>query len=894
MAHYLNNFFQPHSIAVIGASDRANSVGTRVFRNLLKGNFNGKLYAINPKHKRIQDQLCYASLDDIQEPIDLAVITTPNQTVPAILDACGQKQIRSAVIISSGFSETGEQGKALEAQVANIAAKHHIRLIGPNCLGIMCPHINMNATFDNNAALPGGLALVSQSGAICAAILDWAINKKIGFSSLISLGNSIDVDFGDILNYLAIDTKTKSILLYIEGVKNARRFMSGLRAAARIKPVIVIKGGINQQGSRAALSHTGAIIGNDDVFDAALKQAGVVRVATIEELFFAAEILSGSIDHIKGNRLIIITNGGGAGVMAADHAAKMNVSLPDLTQQTIHNLDKVLPAQWSHHNPIDIIGDAPPERYHSALDICTQENVDGLLTILVPVSMSNPLSVAKQVIADAKKSDKLIFACWMGEKQVKSSWKLFEENNIPYFDTPEKAISAFSYLADYFYNQQMLMQIPKPFLPEEDRPDIKTAQAIIDNALAEGRTVLTAIESKQILKSFLIPIAETKEANTKEQAITIARQMGYPLVMKINSPDISHKQEAKGVALNITNEETVQETFDQLIANAKEAYPQAKILGVTLEPMIKSQSDRELMIGIISDNVFGPVISFGSGGTFVEINKDRALAIPPLNRFLSECLIDRTRIAKALGHFRNMPPVNKEAIIRILLRVSAMICALPAICEMDINPIIANEKNVIAVDARIVVKKQTSSEPYYHMAIHPYPDYLISSFKTENKEMTLRPIRPEDAELEQDFIHQLSDQSKYFRFMESINELSQTSLVRFTQIDYDREMAMVVTYQENGKENMIGIARYVINTDGKTAEFAIVVSDAWHSLGIGSRLIAALINIAKDKGIQLLEGAVLASNAAMLALLHQHGFFVAKDENHGMKLMQKILKDDAE
>ncbi len=890
MAHYLNNFFQPHSIAVIGASDRLNAVGTKVFKNLAQGQYVGKLYAVNPKHARVQNQRCFSSVKAIKDNIDLAIITTPNHTVEKILKECGEKNIRAAVIISSGFSEIGKTGKELEDNILKIAKQYHIRLIGPNCLGIMRPHLKMNATFDNNFASSGGIALISQSGAICAAILDWAVNKKIGFSSLISLGNGADVDFGDVLDYLATDIKTKSILLYIEGIKNARRFMSGLRTAARNKPVIAIKGGINQQGSRAALSHTGAIIGDDDVFDAALKRAGVIRVAAIDELFAAAEILSSSHYQVKGNRLMVITNGGGAGVMAADHASKRNVSLPELSQKALESLNQVLPLQWSHQNPVDIIGDATPQRYHSALQICSNEAVDGILTILVPIAMTYPMRVAKQIIQDSKQSKKIVLACWMGEKQVKTSWKLFEKHKIPCFDTPEKAISAFSYLSDYHGNKQLLLQIPKPFSPQP-KPDIAAARSIIESTLSANRKVLTAMESKKILKAFLIPVAEAKEAKTKDEAIAIAKTLGFPLAMKINSPDISHKQEAHGVALNITNEQTVKETFEKLINSAKQIYPKATILGVTLEPMIKSFNDRELMVGIVNDNVFGPVISFGSGGTFVEVNKDRALELPPLNKLLIERLISRTKIAKVLGQFRNFPPANIDAVINILLQVSEMISALPAIKEMDINPLIVNDKNAIAVDARIIIHSITLPRPYYHMAIHPYPDHLISNFTVENKQITLRPVRPEDAELEQAFIRDLSEQSKCFRFMENINELSQAMLIRFTQIDYDKEMALIAAYKEDNKnEKIIGISRYVINPDGETAGFTIVVADAWHHKGIGAKLLSSLLSIAKDRGILSFAGVVLPDNKPMLALAKKHGFCISNSDDLTVKFIKMTLK----
>jgi acetyltransferase len=892
MAHYLTKFFQPKSIAVIGASDRPNSVGMKVFKNLNQENFTGKLYPINPKHTHVQNKTCYSSVKEVNEHIDLAVITTPANTVADIIKECGEKKIQVIIVISSGFSETGKTGKELESTILKIAQQYRIRLIGPNCLGVMRPHLKMNATFDNNFPLSNGLALVSQSGAICAAILDWAVDKKIGFSSLISLGNSADVGFGDVLDYLAIDPETRSILLYIEGIQNSRRFMSGLRAAARTKPVIVIKGGRNQQGSRAALSHTGAIIGDDDVFDAALKRAGVIRVMTIDELFLAAEILSTSHYQLKGNRLIIITNGGGAGVMAADHAAKLNVSLPDLNTKTVEELNKVLPPQWSHQNPVDIIGDATPERYHSAITICSKENVDGILTILVPVAMSNPTEVAKQFIHDSERKKKLILACWMGEKQVKSSWKLFEKNKIPYFDTPEKAVSAFSYLADYYQNQKLLSQIPKPFSPQPN-PDIETAHSIIKLALNENRKILTTIESKKLLKSFFIPISEPKEVQTKEDAIEIAKLIGFPLVMKINSPDISHKQEAHGVALNITNEITVQEAFDKLIADAKRIFPHAKILGITLEPMYKSHNDRELMIGVFNDKVFGPVISFGSGGTFVEIFKDRALELPPLNRYLAENLISKTNIAKALGRFRNMPPVNIDIIVNILLRVSEMVCSLPYIKEMDINPIIINDKIAISVDARIVIQEKISSIPFYHLAIHPYPDYLITTCEIEGKNITIRPIRPEDAEMEKEFISLLSKQTKYFRFMENIKELSPAMLIRFTQIDYDKEMALVATLTDKNKEKTIGICRYIINPDGETAGFAIVVADACQNKGVGSKLITSLLNAAKIKNLKSIEGIVLATNLWMLQLAKHHGFeILSNNDDPGINVVKKIIKED--
>lgn len=889
-SHYLKSLFNPKAIAVIGASDRPHSVGAKVFKNLLEENFIGKIYAVNPKHTHIQGQTSFHSIKDIHQPIDLVVITTPAQTIPSILAECGEKGVKAAIVISSGFSETGVTGKELEKKLLAVAHHYRIRIIGPNCLGVMQTHLNMNATFDNNFALPGDLAFVSQSGALSAAILDWAMEKGIGFSTLVSLGNSADIGFGDILDYLAVDPHTKSILLYIEGIHNARHFMSGLRAAARLKPVIAIKAGRRLQGSRAAMSHTGAMIGDDDVFDIALRRAGAVRVMTIEELFSAAEILSSNY-RVKENRLMIITNGGGAGVMAADRAADLNVSLPVLTENMILDFNKILPSQWSQQNPVDIIGDATPERYHAALDVCANyTNFDAVLTILVPVAMSQPTKVAKQIISDAKKSDKPILACWMGEKQVKTSWKLFEKHKIPCFNTPEKAVQAFSYLSDYQLNQKLLMQVPEPLSPQP-KPDIACARSIIELALKENRYVLTTIESKNILQAFAIPTLIPLNADTQDAAVKIANACGYPIVMKINSPDISHKQDIGGVILNVTNADAVRIGFKKIIENAYKHVPHANILGVTVEPMRKNPNDREVMIGVIRDIVFGPVISFGAGGSFVEVIKDRALALPPLNEFIAKRLIAQTNIAKILGDFRNMPAVNLQMLVNALLRVSEMVCELPAIYEMDINPIIINEQDMIAVDARIVISKKIPYDSFYsHMAIHPYPNYLIESHKLSNNiNIIIRPIRPEDAALEQEFVRNLSAQSKHFRFFENIKELSLSTLVRFTQIDYDREMTLIATYNEAGKEINIGVANYIMNADRQACEFALVVADAWQNKGLGSLLMTSLLQVAKTRGLTEMIGLVLSDNVNMLKLASALGFVISNSDDQTIKIITKVI-----
>lgn len=883
--HYLDKLFNPHSIAVIGASETPTSVGTKVLSNLLQGGFTGLLYPVNPKHKTVQGLTCYRNLNTINKPVDLAVIVTPAPTVPDILRQCGEKNIRQAIILSAGFSETKNQGVLLEQKILQIAHQYRIRFIGPNCLGLMRSPIGLNATFENSPILQGNLAFVSQSGALCAAILDWAVEERIGFSTLVSLGNSTDIDFGEILDFLALDSKTDCILLYIEGIRHARRFMSGLRAASCLKPVIAIKAGRNNQGSQAAISHTGAMVGSDDVFDAALRRAGVVRVLTIKELFSAAEVFS-SHRRAKGDRLAIITNGGGAGVMAADHAADLNIPLPDLSPTAVSSLSLILPPQWSQHNPIDILGDATPERYQAVVESCLNDNsYDGLLTILVPVSMSEPLHVAEQLIELNNKTTKPLLTCWMGQEQVKSSWELFAKHKIPYFNTPETAVEAFSYLANYHRNQQLILQVPEP-LAYQSQPDVVGAQLIIDSVAKQHRHILTTIESKAVLKAFGIPVSQTLAAQNATEALIAAETLGFPVVMKINSPDITHKQDVGGVQLNIANAAAVVFIFDQLVENAKKKAPQAVIHGVTVEKMYKTPNDRELMIGVLQDSVFGPTISFGSGGSLVEVMHDRAIALPPLNQYLVENLIARTRVAKLLGEFRNQPAVNIKAIENLLLRVSEMVCELPQIQEMDINPLIVNDKEIIAVDARIVIRFDKPLIPYSHLAIHPYPAQLVSQWQLhDGTPVIVRPIRPEDAKLEQDFVRHLSPKAKYFRFMGVLQELTPGMLKRTTQIDYDREMAMVALLRQKNQDCILGIARYVTNPDFQSCEFALVVTDQWQKKGIGSHLMSCLMDAAKMKNLQIMEGTIMSVNVDMLTLVKNLGFTLKPDPNDATLLI---------
>lgn len=887
--HYLTSLFTPDKIALFGASDRENSVGGVVFRNLLAAGFEGQIFAINPKHDMVQGEKAFATLADVGQPVDLAVVATPASTIPAIVEACGEHGIKMMLILSAGFREIGEEGKKLEKRVTELVERYGIRLMGPNCLGLMRPDKKLNITFGHNVARPGNLALVSQSGAICTAILDWAELNNIGFSAVVSTGIGADLDFGDYLDYLVSDPLTKSILLYIEGITDSRRFMSSLRAAARIKPVIALKVGRHAAGAEASMSHTGALVGSDETFSSALSRSGVLRVESVSQLFAAAKVLSRSHYRVASDRLVIITNGGGPGVMAADRATDQGIELSKLSDDTINALNEVLPAVWSHGNPVDIIGDAPPERYSQAVEICLEDSeVDGALVILTPQAMTAPTLVAEEVIKTAEKCKKPILTCWMGGTQVEAARRLLNDARIPDFTMLEDAVDAFSFIGTYNRNQRLLLQTPARLSSGQATADKDGARLIIEGVLTERRKILTEPESMAILNAFQIPAAENGVATSANQALVIAETIGYPVAMKILSTDISHKSDTGGVRLNVNSAHEVRGAYRDMIKQVSKNAPDANITGMTIAKMYRNPNARELMIGIIRDPVFGPVISFGSGGTMVEVMGDSAIALPPLNRRLAQDLIDRTKAAKMLGNFRNMPAVNMELLIDVLVNVSNMACELPWIREMDINPLLVDENGAVAVDARIRVGyPKPSTDPYNHLAIHPYPIHLVSDEQlNDGTDIIIRPIRPEDAEIEQEFIRSLSAESKYFRFMNSIHELSLEMLVRFTQIDYHNEMALVAINPGVKGEEEIGVARYMTNPDKKTCEFAIVVSDKWQGKGIARLLMQKLIDIARNRGLEVMEGQVLANNYRMLELMMSLNFQIGNDPNDpGIKLV---------
>ncbi len=890
--HKLEKLFEPSSIAIFGASEKLHGVGTAVLQNLIEAGFKGNIYPINPKYDEVQGLRCYKTLEEIDNPVDLAVVAVPTAAVINVVHQCGEFGINSMIIHSAGFGETGPKGRRMEQTLMETARHYGIHVLGPNCLGLMRPDIGLNATFLDAPAPKGKLALVSQSGALCTAIIDWSRPHKMGFSTIVSLGNASDVDFGDILDYLAADSSTDAILLYVEGIHDSRRFMSGLRVAANSKPVIVLKVGRHKRGVEAATTHTGAMFGSDEVFDAALERAGVVRAMSFGQIFAAAEILSTN-RRVNGNNLAIVTNGGGPGILSTDRAIDLRVNIPTLEPKTIAEIDKFLPPYWSHGNPVDILGDAPPEKYGAAVTACLKDkNVDGVLALLTPQAMSKPEEAAKEVVeAGKKKKDKPVLSCWMGDAKVHKAREIFSANRLPTFLTPERAIEAFAYLSRYRTNQKMMLQTPGP-LSDARPPDAEGAQMIIEAALSDGRKMLSDAESKAVLSAFHIRCTPTLMARTPTEALVAAESVGFPVAMKICSPQISHKSDVHGVKINIMTAPDVRSAFKSIMDETHRVLPDAEIDGITVEPMASTNDTRELMIGVKHDDIFGPVIAFGAGGTMAEVLHDSAVALPPLNHVLVKRLISRTRISKLLGPFRHMPAIKTEAVENVILRISEMVCELPHIQELDINPLLADDKGVIAVDARISVKRPpTSPVPYSHMAIHPYPSSLKRhTHLPDGTSVKLRPIRPEDAELLKEFVHDMSPESKYFRFMQAIDELTPEMLVRFTQLDYSREMAIIAVTDQEKKATQLGVARYTVNPDGDSCEFAIAVSDKHHGMGIGTQLMESLMEAARYHAVKVIEGDVLTDNRRMLTLMQSLGFSItASIDDPSVKKVERWL-----
>ena len=876
----LEFLFHPKSVAVIGASDRAGSVGATVLRNVLTGGFSGNVYAVNPAHTHVAGRPAYARIEDLPQTPELAVIATPAPTVPSLIAALGARGTRTVVVLSGGLTRAQTQAM-LEA-----ARPHLLRVLGPNCVGLLAPHAGLNASFAHTTALPGGIAFVSQSGGLTTAVLDWAKSRNIGFSHFVSPGEAADADFGDLLDYLASDASTNAILLYVESVTHARKFMSAAREAARNKPVLVVKAGRAPEGARAAASHTGALAGSDAVYDAAFRRAGLLRVDTIQEPFDAVETLAHA-QPVPGNRLAILTNGGGPGVMAADALSMRGGKLAALSQTTVDRLNAALPATWPHANPVDIIGDAPAARYVAALQALLEDSGnDAVLFMHVPTAILPAADIARACAPLA--GGKRVLACWLGAGAVAEARQIFESAGIPCYDTPEQAVQAFLQLAAYRRNQELLMQTP-PAAPAHLAAGAPTARLLVDEALRASREWLTEAEARGVLSAYGIPVVRTATAADAEDAVRVASGIGFPVALKILSPQITHKSDVGGVTLNLASAEAVREAANAMAQRVREFAPNAQLAGYTVQQMAVKPKAHEVIVGAAVDAVFGPVILFGQGGVAVEVVADRAVALPPLNTLLASELISRTRVARLLDGYRDRPPADHGALQRTLVQVSQMMVDLPAITEIDINPLLADQSGVIVLDARIRVASN-AQDGTPRLAIRPYPNELEERVTLLGREILLRPIRPEDEPQHARFLQQVDANDLRLRFFYAVRVLPHPQLARFTQIDYDREMAFVASLND-GEPNAEtwGVARAMTDPDNRHAEFAILVRSDLKGQGLGSLLMRKIIAYSRARGTGTLTGAVLHGNERMLALARDLGFTVTQGNDAGIAQLTLTL-----
>ena len=877
-SHHLEYLLAPQSLAVIGASDRPGSVGAQVWRNLMSGGFRGPTWPVNLRRETVAGLRAYASIEQLPAAPDLAVICTPASSVPGLIADLGARGTRAAVVLSAGLDAAAAGGGTLGAAMLQAARRHALRILGPNCIGLIVPGIGLNASFAHLGARPGGIAFVAQSGALTTAMLDWAQGAAVGFSHCISLGNAADVDFGDLLDYLGRDPRTRAILLYIESITGARKFMSAARAAARNKPVIAVKAGRTGEAARAATSHSGALAGADAVYEAALRRAGMLRVGTTRQLFEAAQILSQYRTYF-GPRLAIISNGGGPAVMATDALIEGGGELARLAPQTLAQLDAVLPDGWSHANPIDIIGDALPARYEAALGaVLGDANVDALLLIHAPTALATTEAVARVCTPLLEKVAVPAFACWLGAEGVRLAGAAGPKA-VPGHATPEEAVDAYLHVMRYHQVQALLMETPTS-QPEGPKPDTSAVHAIVAAALAAGRNVLTEPESKALLAAYHIPVVETRIAREIEALAVLAADIGYPVALKILSPDISHKSDVGGVALNIGSSAELVTAAQAMLQRCRELRPQARIEGVTVQRMVRRGGAQELLAGIALDPTFGPVVLFGRGGTAVEVIGDRALALPPLNSVLTRELIARTRVSRLLTGARGVPAVAMPALEAVLMRLAQLACDVAEIAELDINPLLADGEGVIALDARVRLAAADACAAA-RLAIRPYPSELEEAAEWGGRALLLRPIRPEDTARHRQFLAQIAARDLYTRFFTGIRELPEKDLAHLTQIDYDRDMAFLAIGRDlSGAEEILGVARACADPDNDAAEFAVLVRSDLKGQGLGKLLMRKLIRYCGNRGTRELWGSVMAENDAMLHLARSLGFKVRGSEQN--------------
>ena len=889
----LDKIFHPQRIAVIGASDTTSSVGYTVLRNLVGSGFEGVVYPVNPKRESVQGIHAYQDIPSLPYAPDLAVVCTPSRTIPKIVQQCGEAGTRGIVIISAGFREIGQEGRELEQKVIEQQRKFDgMRILGPNCLGIIVPGIHLNASFATATPKAGHIGFISQSGALCTSVLDWAIDEGIGFSYFVSVGNMLDVNMGDLIDYFGSATDTRSVILYIESISNAREFMSAARAFARTKPIVAYKAGRFAQSAQAAASHTGAMAGVDAVYEAAFDRAGIERIFQIEEMFDCAELLARQKTP-KGDRLAIVTNAGGPGVMTTDALIDRDGELAELSEDTIGKLNEVLPAFWSHGNPVDVLGDAPPDRFAKATEIVLKDKgVDAVLVILTPQAMTDPTATAEVISRTAARARKPILTAWMGGCVVAAGMRLLSEAGIPTYSTPEKAVRAFMHLVSYSRNLTLLHETPKD-VPMEFTLDRKRLQGLFDTILTEGNEVLSENMSKAFLESYEIPVTKPLAARTPDEAVVIARQYGYPVVLKIHSPQITHKTDVDGVQLDLANDEAVRKAFEKMTAMAAKRRPDAQILGVTVQKMVTFPNSFELILGTKKDPVFGSVIMVGTGGTAAELFRDRALAMPPLNESLARKMLESLKSWPLLKGYRGKPGVNIDRLVEILMRFSYLVADYPEIKELDINPLLVTPEEVVALDARVVIDRELAgrgARPYAHLAIQPYPEEFVAErTMKDGTPVIFRPIKPEDEPMWHDLVAACSTETIRFRFSYLFKETTHEMASRYCYVDYDRELGIVAEVEEDGERKLIGVGRLVADMDHEVAEYAVIVVDRWQGHGLGSLLTDYCLEVAKHWGVSRVVAETFKNNSRAVGLFRRRGFEIDSQQEEGVVLASKQL-----
>lgn len=870
----LERMFAPRSVALVGASSREGSVGNLLLRNLVSAGFAGEIMAVNPKAVSYGDVKTYRDVASLPHAPDLAVIATPPSTVPSIIGGLASLGTRAAVVITAGFGELGQEGRLLQSGMLEAAKPDLLRIVGPNCLGLMVPGVGLNASFAHLNPLKGDIAFLSQSGAVVTAMLDWATTRGIGFSHIVSLGGMSDVDFGDMLDYLAHDPKTRSILLYVEQITEARKFMSAARQAARLKPVLVIKSGRHAEAARAARSHTGALAGSDEVYQAAFRRAGMLRVDGIEDLFDAVETLSTRPERrpLTGNRLTILTNGGGVGVLATDFVLDEGGRLASLDPETVEKLNAVLPRTWSHANPVDIIGDASADRYANAIKILLNDpGTDALLVLNCPTATVDNVEAARAVADAVQDSHKPVFTSWLGDQGARAGRQVFLDRKVPTYDTPEQAVHAFMLQLRYQRNQKLLMELP-PAGPAWPDRDVVAAREIVATALAERREWLNEWEAKALLAAYGIPVVETRIVQNGEEAARVAEDLGFPVALKILSPDITHKTDIGGVVLDLESGEAVRQAAHLMLENVAMMAHGARVEGFTVQRMVSRPSAFELILGIVDDATFGPVILFGQGGTAVEIIRDKAMGLPPLNRVLADDLIRSTRISKLLAGYRDRKPADLDAIAGALMALGDLAADLSEVCELDINPLWADQHGIIALDARVRVRPSGGREDTRRFAVRPYPSDLEGVLEVrDGSTFPMRPIRPEDSPLIDVLLEHTDPEDSRMRFLSPLRRLPRQLAARLTQIDYDREMAFVV-FKDEHKTEVAVVGRLSESPGRERAEYAILVRSDQQGRGLGYAMMEHLIEYAQLRGVGEVYGHVLRENGSMLDMCAEFGF----------------------